>query len=330
MADVLAQLGAERRRSRARRAARARPRRRRRPAPRPTGREHAGGDLPGARIAGVEHDRAQPATGRAPRAGQADRPAARYGEVIRAGGHCWTFPPYAGTTRIRFDGRRPIAALSARWSRAPVVALHGSPDDPPRAPRDRPPVPRVRRPAARMAGGGGARRRRSRAAARQDARRRRAGRRRARVPRSSARCSSSTTGPTSWTACDADGVHVGQDDATPAEARAVVGPERIVGRSTHAPGAGRRGGRRPGRRLPRRRAGARDADQARAPRRRSRVRRARGAHRDASRGSRSAASTPATCARWSSAARAGSSSCAPSPRPTTPSARHGSSREDCV
>ena len=36
-------------------------------------------------------------------------------------------------------------------------------------------------------------------------------------------------------ACDADGVHVGQDDATPAEARATVGPERIVGRSTHAP-----------------------------------------------------------------------------------------------
>jgi thiamine-phosphate pyrophosphorylase len=36
-------------------------------------------------------------------------------------------------------------------------------------------------------------------------------------------------------ACDADGVHVGQDDATPAVARAAVGPERIVGRSTHAP-----------------------------------------------------------------------------------------------
>jgi thiamine-phosphate pyrophosphorylase len=36
-------------------------------------------------------------------------------------------------------------------------------------------------------------------------------------------------------ACDADGVHVGQDDATPAAARAAVGPERIVGRSTHAP-----------------------------------------------------------------------------------------------
>ena len=35
-------------------------------------------------------------------------------------------------------------------------------------------------------------------------------------------------------ACGADGVHVGQDDATPAEARSVVGPERIVGRSTHA------------------------------------------------------------------------------------------------
>jgi len=36
-------------------------------------------------------------------------------------------------------------------------------------------------------------------------------------------------------ACGADGVHVGQDDLSPAEARALVGPDRIVGRSTHAP-----------------------------------------------------------------------------------------------
>jgi thiamine-phosphate pyrophosphorylase len=36
-------------------------------------------------------------------------------------------------------------------------------------------------------------------------------------------------------ACGADGVHVGQDDLAPAEARAVVGPDAIVGRSTHAP-----------------------------------------------------------------------------------------------
>jgi thiamine-phosphate pyrophosphorylase len=36
-------------------------------------------------------------------------------------------------------------------------------------------------------------------------------------------------------ACDADGVHVGQDDLAPAEARAFVGADRIVGRSTHAP-----------------------------------------------------------------------------------------------
>jgi thiamine-phosphate pyrophosphorylase len=36
-------------------------------------------------------------------------------------------------------------------------------------------------------------------------------------------------------ACAADGVHVGQDDGTPAAARALVGSNRIVGRSTHAP-----------------------------------------------------------------------------------------------
>jgi thiamine-phosphate pyrophosphorylase len=38
--------------------------------------------------------------------------------------------------------------------------------------------------------------------------------------------------------CRADGVHVGQDDASVAEARAAVGAERIVGRSTHAPAQG--------------------------------------------------------------------------------------------
>src|SRR5215217_3977346 len=36
-------------------------------------------------------------------------------------------------------------------------------------------------------------------------------------------------------ACGADGVHVGQDDGSPAAARAAIGPDRIVGRSTHAP-----------------------------------------------------------------------------------------------
>ena len=33
--------------------------------------------------------------------------------------------------------------------------------------------------------------------------------------------------------CGADGVHVGQGDATPAEARAVMGPAALIGRSTH-------------------------------------------------------------------------------------------------
>lgn len=35
-------------------------------------------------------------------------------------------------------------------------------------------------------------------------------------------------------ACDADGVHVGQDDVGAAEARDVLGPEAIVGLSTHS------------------------------------------------------------------------------------------------
>ena len=40
-------------------------------------------------------------------------------------------------------------------------------------------------------------------------------------------------------ACRAHGVHVGQDDATPAAARALVGPDAIVGRSTHEPAQAR-------------------------------------------------------------------------------------------
>jgi thiamine-phosphate pyrophosphorylase len=36
-------------------------------------------------------------------------------------------------------------------------------------------------------------------------------------------------------ACGADGIHIGQDDDPPKVARAAVGPDRIVGRSTHAP-----------------------------------------------------------------------------------------------
>ena len=36
-------------------------------------------------------------------------------------------------------------------------------------------------------------------------------------------------------ACQADGVHVGQDDAPPWLARQILGPHALVGRSTHAP-----------------------------------------------------------------------------------------------
>jgi thiamine-phosphate pyrophosphorylase len=36
-------------------------------------------------------------------------------------------------------------------------------------------------------------------------------------------------------ACGADGVHVGQEDTPPEVARAILGPEAIIGLSTHAP-----------------------------------------------------------------------------------------------
>jgi thiamine-phosphate pyrophosphorylase len=35
-------------------------------------------------------------------------------------------------------------------------------------------------------------------------------------------------------ACDADGVHIGQDDASPTAAREALGPEAIIGLSTHS------------------------------------------------------------------------------------------------
>ena len=100
-------------------------------------------------------------------------------------------------------------------------------------------------------------------------------------------------------ACGADGVHVGQDDMTPADARAVVGPDAIVGRSTHAPEQAREAEADP------------DVDYLAVgpvhatptkpgrPGRGARLRRLRRRQRRASRGSRSAASTRATSPRSS-------------------------------
>jgi thiamine-phosphate pyrophosphorylase len=39
-------------------------------------------------------------------------------------------------------------------------------------------------------------------------------------------------------ACGADGVHLGQDDGSPAAARAMLGPGAVIGRSTHGPDQG--------------------------------------------------------------------------------------------
>jgi thiamine-phosphate pyrophosphorylase len=36
-------------------------------------------------------------------------------------------------------------------------------------------------------------------------------------------------------ACEADGVHLGQEDVPPAAARALLGPDLLIGRSTHSP-----------------------------------------------------------------------------------------------
>jgi hypothetical protein len=70
--------------------------------------------VPGAGLAGIDDGGAQAAGGGTPRDRQADRPRAGDGDielVLRVGD---AVPPYAGVTRIRFDGRRPGGALSAR------------------------------------------------------------------------------------------------------------------------------------------------------------------------------------------------------------------------
>ena len=54
------------------------------------------------------------------------------------------------------------------------------------------------------------------------------------LPTPTARSSSSTTTPSWPRACGADGVHVGQDDMPVAEARAALGPDAIIGLSTHS------------------------------------------------------------------------------------------------
>jgi thiamine-phosphate pyrophosphorylase len=101
-------------------------------------------------------------------------------------------------------------------------------------------------------------------------------------------------------ACRADGVHVGQGDASPAAARALVGPDAIVGRSTHEPAQAHAADADPGRRLPGGRARARDAHQARAAGGRARLRRPRRRprrpavvrHRGPSRGQRARGARP--------------------------------------
>ena len=245
-------------------------------------REHARGDLPGAGIAGVEHDGAQAALGRAPRARQADRAATGDGDVKRTRGHCWTFPPYAGTTRIRFDGRRPAAALSARFagsrSWACMVAAVMSPRERLATARlylvcDARPLGWLR---AALRGGVDLVQLRDKtldddgivAAAR-------AFRAAATRP---ARCSSSTTGPTWWRRATPTACTSARTTRRPRRRARRSGRTRIVGRSTHAPAQADAAQADPDVDYLAVGPGARDADQARPPGRGARVRRVRGAH----------------------------------------------------
>ena len=161
-------------------------------------------------------------------------------------------PPCAGITRFRFrrsaDSRtRPLSPVG----RAPVVAIlarrscqTARVDVRRQRLQTRAPVPGLRRAARRVPRRGAARRRRHRPAAdegRRATRRSSPPRGGSRPPASAtARCSSSTTVPTWSHAAGADGVHVGQDDMPVAEARAIVGADRLIGLSTHTPRADRR------------------------------------------------------------------------------------------
>ena len=197
---------------------------------------------------------------------------------------------------------------------------------PPSAPARRPPVPRrrPRRDAARRSRRRAGRRRRPLPAARQGRRRRRAAGRaprpRARSATPPARCFLLNDRPDLAAAGGADGVHVGQDDMPVGRARELVGADALVGLSTHSPQQAQAGCAH-GRRLHRRRARARDADQAGPPRVGVELGQYAAAHaagpvvrdrRHRRRQRRRRGRAPA---------RAGSPSCARSPRPTTPRRR---------
>ena len=142
------------------------------------GREHAGGVAPRAVLAGVEHERAQAALGRAPRHGEADDAPADDGYVVLLGLRRHCVPP--SLRRHHPDQVRRSAACvppSQPVRRAPVMHKSSAARLARMTPRERaggrPPVPRLRRAAARVPRRRAAGRRRPDPAARQVALRRR-------------------------------------------------------------------------------------------------------------------------------------------------------------
>ena len=241
-------------------------------------REHPRGDVPRAGLAGVDDDRlapraVAPATRTRGRSRHRRRRRRRSSRTVLA---LRLRPPYAGTTRIRFDGRRPDGALSARL-RAPVFWRSWYPlmGDATRAPRRRPPLPRLPRASAGLDRGRGARRGRPDPAARQDALGRRVGGGRARLRRPRrALHPQRPAGPGRRVRRRRHPRRPGRRPAEGRTGRGRAGPHRRPLDPRARPGRG--GGGRRGRRLPRGRTGPRDADQAGPPGRGPGVRRARG------------------------------------------------------
>ena len=96
-------------------------------------RGHARSAVPGSGRA-IDHEHGQAALLGAPRAGEADQTGTDHNGVVACAPRQLNLLPFAGITRVRFDGRRrrsrPLSPVSpsSRWALNPTSAIHSSPD----------------------------------------------------------------------------------------------------------------------------------------------------------------------------------------------------------